>query len=140
MTSSRPCLATRSAHRELLTTSQRQTMSTRSSSVKRCLPNASSSVDHVPKSTRPSLRFSLRGQRSYVELLRGGGRAWGRGYEIGRLRQTSLVPRLSLLRAIIPRAWERGYARLVWTIRAGMWAHIPLLLSVMANEPQVRNE
>ena len=57
----------------LLTTSQRQTMSTRSSSVKRCLPNASSSVDHVPKS------FSLRGQRSYVELLRGGGRAWGRG-------------------------------------------------------------
>ena len=36
----------------LLTTSQRQTMSTRSSSVKRCLPNASSSVDHVPKSTR----------------------------------------------------------------------------------------
>ena len=35
----------------LLTTSQRQTMSTRNSSVKRCLPNASSSVDHVPKST-----------------------------------------------------------------------------------------
>ena len=70
---SRPCLATRSAHREL-----RQTMSI--SSVKRCLSNASSSVDHVPKSTRPSLRFSLRGQRSYVELLRGGGRAWGRGY------------------------------------------------------------
>ena len=31
-------------------TSQCQTMSTRSSSVKRCLPNASSSVDHVPKS------------------------------------------------------------------------------------------
>ena len=55
---SRPCPATRSAHRELfvlLTTSQRQTMSTRSSSVKRCLPNASSSVDHVPKSTRPAL-------------------------------------------------------------------------------------
>ena len=52
---SRPCLATRSAHRELFTTSQRQTMSTRSSSVKRCLPNASSSVDHVPKSTRPFL-------------------------------------------------------------------------------------
>ena len=64
----------------LLTTSQRQTMSTRSSSVKRCLPNASSSVDHVPKSTRPSLRFSLRGQRSYVELLRGGGRAWVHAY------------------------------------------------------------
>ena len=55
-------------------------MSTRSSSVKRCLPNASSSVDHVPKSTRLSLRFSLRGQRLYVELLRGGGKAWGRGY------------------------------------------------------------
>ena len=34
----------------LLTTSQRQTMSTRSSSIKRCLPNASSSVDHVPPS------------------------------------------------------------------------------------------
>ena len=68
----------------LLTTAQRQTMSTRSSSVKRCLPNASSSVDHVPKSTRLSLRFSLRGQRSYVELLRGGGRAWGRGYNCTR--------------------------------------------------------
>ena len=27
--------------------------------------------------------FSLRGQRSYVELLRGGGRAWGRGYTNG---------------------------------------------------------
>ena len=36
-----------------LLASQRQTMSTRSSSVKRCLPNASSSVDHVPKSTTP---------------------------------------------------------------------------------------
>ena len=64
----------------LLTPSQRQTMSTpEAPASKRCLPNASSSVDHVPKSTRLSLRFSLRGQRSYVELLRGGGRAWGQG-------------------------------------------------------------
>ena len=36
----------------------------RISSVKLCLPNTSSSVGHMPKSTKLSLRFSLWGQRS----------------------------------------------------------------------------
>ena len=58
--------------------------------VKRCLPQrqtmstyASSSVvtckNLIPAG---SGRFSLRGQRSYVELLRRGRKAWGRGYTI----------------------------------------------------------
>ena len=49
----------------------RQTVSTRSSSVIRCLPKH---VAHVPKCTRLPLRFSLSGQRSYAYAG-----AWERG-------------------------------------------------------------
>ena len=50
-----------------LTITLRQTVSTRSSCVIRCLPKH---VAHVPKCTRLPLRFSLSGQRSYAYVLR----------------------------------------------------------------------
>ena len=63
---------------------------------KRCLPEAPASNDvylthHQAWITCQNLpgRFSLRGQRSYVELLHGGGRAWGRGYQNLRIPLTN---------------------------------------------------
>ena len=50
-----------------LTITLRQTVSTRSSCVIRCLPKH---VAHVPKCTRLPLRFSLSGQRSYAYVMR----------------------------------------------------------------------
>ena len=73
--------------------------------VKRCLPEAPASND-VYLATRHQAsitcqNLSLRGQRSYVELLRGGGRAWERGYH-------SLGPRPSPYAIYCTRLIVRG--------------------------------
>ena len=74
---SRPCLATTASFSRPL-------------NVKRCLPEAPASNDvyltrHQAWITCQNLPgFSLRGQRSYVELLRGGGRAWALGTRLDR--------------------------------------------------------
>ena len=62
---------------QCFTPSQHQTLSTPAS--KNVYLTRVIKHDHVAKSTRLSLHLSLRGQRSYVELLHGGGRTWRRG-------------------------------------------------------------
>ena len=68
--------------------SERITLSTRNSNVKWCLPYASSVVTHVPRCTRPSLRFRYLGSKVMRNIMHveSGGRAWERGYYISTSR------------------------------------------------------
>ena len=98
--------------------SQRKTLSTRSSNVKWCLPYASSVVTHVPRCTRPSLRFRYLGSKVMRNSMHveSGGRAWERGYAYQQVANNVIITSLSSTRQ-----WSVTF----WTIYMYMYIQQP---------------